>query len=65
MRKAMPPLYPVSKLAFKYVKDHPNQIPLTELDHLRVALVETADGYFSVSEKENIFNSLSAGQSIH
>jgi hemolysin activation/secretion protein len=47
-------LYPVSKLIFKYIKDHPSQIPLTELNHLRVALLETADGYFSVSEKENI-----------
>lgn len=44
-------LYPVSQLVFKYVKQHPHQIPLSDLNNVSVALVETPDGYFSSKEK--------------
>ncbi|HEX4838858.1 MAG TPA: hypothetical protein VFU89_00265, partial [Rhabdochlamydiaceae bacterium] len=47
-------IYPVSKFIFKYIQDHPNQISLAKFNHLRVVLIEAANGYFSVGEKETI-----------
>ncbi len=44
-------LYPVSQLIFKYVKQHPQQIPLSDLNKISVALIETPEGYYSPKEK--------------
>lgn len=43
-------LYPVSELVFKYAKERPYQIPLSYLNQIKVALVQTEEGYYSPKE---------------
>ena len=44
--------YPISKVVFKYAQEHPQQIPLHELDQMRLSLVATSEGCFSPQESK-------------
>lgn len=46
--------YPISRLTFKYAKDHPHQLSLRDLNQISVVLLATVDGYYSPKEQESM-----------
>jgi hemolysin activation/secretion protein len=46
--------YPVSKFVFKYLHEHPQHLPLSQLDQMEIALVATSEGFLAPGEVPSV-----------